>query len=295
MNKLTLTSYCLSFAGFLTLFSIVPAYGNPTINSGLTRSFGGILVPTLPSTSAISSTTEGNPGGVTIKSSTFVNKQGAGVKASAIATSPNGETSQSDVNQFTPGATSMSTTVNASSSDVAPPSTQITVETPAAPIPQAAIAVDNNNALPMVDSASNPITTPAIATPPTTLPSITPGETAPAIVPVVTAPTVVTPTDQPNVIDSSNLVSTPTLTQINTPEATFTIVNPSATAPPSTTFIPAFAEASVVQNTAVNIDQGNNPSNVKIARQQTTAYETVGMPSRVWPGLGLTQRLRTSN
>jgi hypothetical protein len=295
MNQLLRYKLCIYSSLIGILISIAPAYGNTVLSNGLTRSFGGVLVPALPSVSTISSTAEGKSSSVSIKSNTVVNEQGAGVKASAIATSPNGETSQSDVNQFTPGATSISTTVNASSSDVAPPSTQITVETPAAPIPQSAIAVDNNNALPMVDSASNLITTPAIATPPTTLPSITPGETAPAIVPVVTAPTVVTPTDQPNVIDSSNLVSTPTLTQINTPEATFTIVNPSATAPPSTTFIPAFAEASVVQNTAVNIDQGNNPSNVKIARQQTTAYETVGMPSRVWPGLGLTQRLHTSN
>lgn len=272
----------------LILFLIFPVYGNPAPNNGLVRGLNGILIQSLPSISTDSTSTEDGSNSVSIKSSTFVNEQGAGAEVSAIANSPNGETSQSDVNQFTPGATSISTTVNASTSNAAPPSTQITVKTPAVPVPQTAIAVDGSNALPTVDPAANMPITPAIASPSDTLSSMTQQETAPAIVPVVPP---ITPAAQSSIIDSSNPASTPLLTQINTPEATFNIVNLSAIVPPATTFIPAFSDTKILQNSTSNINQANT----KVVRQQVTAYEVVGMPSRVWPGLGLKQKLRSSN
>lgn len=284
-----------SLIGLWTLIHMVPAYGDTVLNNGLIRGFNGVLVPTLPSASAINSTAEGNSSSVTIKSSTFVNDQGAGANVSASATSSNGVTSRNEVNQFTPGATSIGTTVNASSSNVAPPSTQITVNTPVTPVNQDAIASPATSVSPIVDAVSS-------ITPPSASINI-PTTTAPAIVPAATTvnPPSVVPTNLPNIVNSG--ITAPPLTQINTPEATFNAVNSAAIAPtlapvisqPSTTFIPVFSETPIAQNSTVNIEQEDSSNNLKSVQQQARTYEIVGMPSRVWPGLGLTQRIRSTN
>ncbi|MGB7272706.1 MAG: calcium-binding protein [Geitlerinemataceae cyanobacterium] len=63
--------------------------------------------------------------------SSFVNDTGAGGSASVTATSPDGQTSTSSDEVFTPGATSTSASVQGSASSNAPPQTSVTVKAPA--------------------------------------------------------------------------------------------------------------------------------------------------------------------
>lgn len=256
--------FCYLFLGSLVVLSIDPAYGNPIISNGFVRGLDGFLAPNLPSLPS-TSTTNGDVSAISIKSSTIVNEQGASASISATATSPNGITSQREVSQVVPGATSISTTVTAQTSNGLPNVTEATINTSPTQILNApAPGVTNVSPAPTKTEVGSTVN--SVAHSVSTSSPVTVSTPAAVTTPVaVDTPPIYQPTVTP----------TPLVTRASIPLGS------------SSTFVAPFTNPSVTQTNTAIVQQQDGLNEVRINNKPDFSYRVVGMPSRVWPGLGL--------
>jgi hypothetical protein len=262
INQFIQYTFCLSplWLGTLVVFLVDPAYGNPVVSNGFVRGLDGFLAPNLP---ALPSTDTANSdvSTISIKSSTAVNEQGASASISATATSSNGPPSQTEVSQVVPGATSISTKAIVQASNVLPNLTEATISSSPAQI---------SNAPAPVSAVVPP--SPAKAGATNTINSVASSVNTSAPVVISTPATTATPPiDQPTAI-----LMTP-LTRASTPLGF------------SSTFVAPFGNPFVTQTNTAIVQQQDESNELRSNNKPGFSYRIVGMPSRVWPGLGLIQ------
>lgn len=297
MTQVIQYSLCLSLVGALGLTMTVPASANPVSTSNIVRGFGGFISvdhPSLPTNLGANLSTESGSSRSSSTSSSVASPEGAGSSSSATATSPNSSPSSSAASQFTPGATSSSASATGIASSSGPNITSATVDAPAVTSTAPPTSVNNLDAAPVVPTPVTPNISPALSTPPSTTVDTAVVSTPPAAVintpaPALPAPVaVINSAPAPTGAPTQNQLGA--LVQVSSPEVDFIVVNSPAiasTVPPATTFIAPFAEAGTSPNLS---DRSNerSPNTQVNRRNQSTSYRIVGMPSRVWPGLGLT-------
>lgn len=272
--------------GSLALLSIRPAYGNPVVSNGFVRGLDGFLVPNLPSLPS-TSTTNGDVSTISIKSSTVVNEQGASASISATATSSNGITSQREVSQVVPGATSISTAVTAQTSNGLPNVTEAAINTSPTQILNVPAPVTTNvNSAP--EATINASSTQTLNAPAPVVTNVNPAPTKTEVGSPINSVVNTMGTSAPVAVSTPAAVTTSPVYQ---PTAAPTTLLTRASIPlgSSSTFVAPFANPSVTQTNTAIVQQQDGLNEVRSGNKSGFSYRVVGMPSRVWPGLGLTQ------